>query len=476
MKTGTIIGSIGLGGLAVFIGQMDAIALPGGGDEGGVASGPDVIVGALPDISHYAPAVWQSVTYCAYAVGTTSCNIGNQQLLWQPNPATTHPVMPQNIFRVKNGVIKQIGQSWIKHGFCALQGTLCGACIPAGSGCPTVLGIGCSDPYSSGLNGGQGDLKSRWGVNAATGVYSGTYADPAIPAGYPSSIRERITVPRNDLDSTMNAGAQYFIEGQYVQIQDATSQNDNNNASYRKINVGTTFSASTGYSITLTGPTYQMIPAIYAWQTVHTDVAIREYDVAGDGRFLVGSRAFQNTNGTWHYAYAVHNLNSDRNGGSFSVPLATGVVVTNAAYHAPFNHSGDNYTNTPWTPTVSAGSITWACEPNTSTNAHCIRWATMHTFEFDANSGPTDASQILTLGIWKAPTTGSPETSIAVQGKKPLPVVPPCVPGDLDCNGVVDGADLGVLLGCWGVACGDCNSDGYTDGSDLSVLLSAWVP
>ena len=46
--------------------------------------------------------------------------------------------------------------------------------------------------------------------------------------------------------------------------------------------------------------------------------------------------------------------------------------------------------------------------------------------------------------------------------------------GDLDGNGSVNGADLTILLGCWGTACGDVNGDGSTDGSDLSVLLGNW--
>ncbi len=476
MKIGTLIGSLGLTGLAVFVGQMDATALPGDGGDGGVAAGPDVIVGTMQNISAYGQGVWNTVTYVAYAVGTTSCNIGNQQLQWQPNPSNQHPVIPQNMYRVKNGVLQQIGQSWVKHGFCALQGTLCGACTPAGGGCPTVLGIGCSDPYESSLNGGQSDLKSRYGINASTGYYSGTYADPSIPTGYPSAIRERVTVPKNDLDPTMNAGAAYFVECQYVHPADASNNNDNNNASYRRINVGTSYSTSSGYPLTFNGATVQQVPAIFAWQAIHSDTAIREYDVVGDGRFIVASRAFQNTNGTWHYAYAVQNLNSDRNGGSFSVPLATGVVVTNAKHSHPFNHSGDPYTNTQWTPTITSSAITFACEANTNTQANCVRWATIHTFEFDANSAPTDASQTMTLGIWKAPTGTSPATSISVLGKIPTPVAPPCAAADYDCDGVVNASDLSALLGCWGAACGDANSDGTTNGQDLSILFSSWTP
>ena len=56
------------------------------------------------------------------------------------------------------------------------------------------------------------------------------------------------------------------------------------------------------------------------------------------------------------------------------------------------------------------------------------------------------------------------------------------VPGDLDGNGVVDGADLGILLGAWG-ACpnaspcvADLDGSGVVDGADLGLLLSHWMP
>ncbi|MBL9121790.1 MAG: hypothetical protein JNL80_17935 [Phycisphaerae bacterium] len=50
--------------------------------------------------------------------------------------------------------------------------------------------------------------------------------------------------------------------------------------------------------------------------------------------------------------------------------------------------------------------------------------------------------------------------------------------GDLDGDGLVSGADLGVLLGSWGSfgAAADLHVDGIVDAADLSVLLGAWGP
>lgn len=50
-------------------------------------------------------------------------------------------------------------------------------------------------------------------------------------------------------------------------------------------------------------------------------------------------------------------------------------------------------------------------------------------------------------------------------------------PADLNSDGVVDGADLGMLLGAWGTtsAQADINRDGTVDGADLGMLLGAWT-
>ncbi|MCA9285673.1 MAG: hypothetical protein KDA22_10680 [Phycisphaerales bacterium] len=49
--------------------------------------------------------------------------------------------------------------------------------------------------------------------------------------------------------------------------------------------------------------------------------------------------------------------------------------------------------------------------------------------------------------------------------------------GDLNGDGAVDGADLGLLLAAWGSKGGDADLDGngMVDGADLGLLLAAWT-
>ncbi len=48
--------------------------------------------------------------------------------------------------------------------------------------------------------------------------------------------------------------------------------------------------------------------------------------------------------------------------------------------------------------------------------------------------------------------------------------------GDLTGDGIVDGADLGLLLLAWGTndVLADLNEDGFVDGADVGLLLSVW--
>ncbi len=47
-------------------------------------------------------------------------------------------------------------------------------------------------------------------------------------------------------------------------------------------------------------------------------------------------------------------------------------------------------------------------------------------------------------------------------------------PGDLNGDGLVNGLDLALILGAWGLPAGDITGDGATDGADLAVILGNW--
>jgi hypothetical protein len=55
------------------------------------------------------------------------------------------------------------------------------------------------------------------------------------------------------------------------------------------------------------------------------------------------------------------------------------------------------------------------------------------------------------------------------------PVCPAFCPADLNRDGTVDGVDMGIMLGNWGLfGAGDLNFDATVNGQDLGVLLGAW--
>lgn len=402
----------------------------------GVSSGtpgPDVIVSDLYGLAQFGSS---SGTQVGLAVGTDSCNTGTVPLNWLATPNNDHPVIPQNLYRMSGGTgndqrFEQIGQSNVKHAFTALQESNCQLnCNPTPS---TSLGVGCSDPYSANLNAGQSNnsLGSRAWINPYTGAFP--RGDSATPpnshTGHShNGTSHRIVVEMNDLNSTLNTGATYYAEAQYVTPHEynwcqthPTECNMKNNASYRRYSV----SGTTSYTFTPVGSTERQKPAISAW----TGATINQIEPApgSDGFALLGYKVTNTAPGVWHYEYAIYNQNLDRGIQSFSIPLAPGTNLTNVGFHAPPQHPGwtadgtagnAGYSSTPWTPTQSSSSITWATQTFAeSQNANAIRWGTLYNFRFDTDRPPQ--TQNATIGFYK---TGAP-IQVQIQGPTVLPVL-----------------------------------------------------
>jgi hypothetical protein len=386
----TLLGS-SIAGAAVA--QNNACDMPG--------DVPDVIVGDLHNHQR-----WGAVSgITSYSIGTYSCNVGTCWLNWYSG-TPEHPVIGQNMFRLKDGRFEQVGQSWLKHGFFALNNELCESnCLDTNG---QHLGVNCSDPYGSSLNGGQDGLGPKFEVNASTGVFP----FPATDLGNTgNAIYKRLQVRNADLDPEANPGAVYFVEGQYIAADDAAAANDNNNASHREIAIEE--DTPSVYDFEFVGPTVREQPAIQGWATLDPAVQLVNIDIVGDGRFILGTKVTSLGGGMWHYEYALHNLNSHRSAGSFAVAVPAQAVVTNIGFHDVDYHSGEPFVGTDWAASLVGGVLTWQTEPFVANpNANALRWGTLYNFRFDTNVPPVSGPA--TIGLFRPgmPATIAVATSV----------------------------------------------------------------
>ncbi|MBN4058840.1 cytochrome c [bacterium AH-315-J04] len=377
------------------------------------ASGPDIIVRSIFDVKSFGQSLLSDVS--AFSIGTISCNQGDVPANWF-GFNNQHPVIAQNLFRMKDGRFEQIGMSWLKHGFLATTGDSCNlGCTPPPAG-NDQLGIGCSDPYSASLNGQQSNLGPRSDVNPVTGWFIFPWSAPSPEP----TVGRRLQAHNADLDPALNSGALYFVDVQYISSDDAAAGLNVNNSSYRR---ATVTQPSIDFQLNLTAATSPLSPGIKAWRHHDSSVVEATIDVTGDGRFIASAKTVQLAGGFWSYEYAVYNMNSDRSAGTFSVPLQPGASVRNIGFHDVDYHSGEPYDGTDWSDVVGTDSISWATEPESQNiNANAIRWGTMYNFRFEANVAPNPLP--VTIGLFKG---GAPAS---IEGLLVAPALPPPLCGD----------------------------------------------
>ncbi len=363
------------------------------------SSGPDIVVAQLYDLQNYVQGT-PIEGKRAYAVGTKSLNVGNQVVRWQAS-TIHHPVIGQNLYRYRvdshrpGGRFEQIGMSWLKHGFTALaQSEFC-SCDNPGTG--SLLGTGCSDPYSGSLNGsnssqgtdcggsgGSGGLGARSEVNPTTGLI--TYPYQRCATGN-ATLRKRLIVDDADLDPT--PGVRYFIEGQYVSDDDALAGNGLNNASFREVVISNPTSKTLAFATS--GPfaqTQRTLPALAAWPLLDSSVQYVELNTAVRPvqRFHVARKVHDYGNGTFRHELAVHNFNSVLAGRKLTVRLPQGASIFSAGFKDIDHHSGEPYSTADWSWSIQGSEVSWETDPHdVDPNANALRWGTMFNFWLETN-------------------------------------------------------------------------------------------
>ena len=397
----------------------------------GQSSGPDLIGGSLWGAS----INWgTSGDITGYSFGASACNAGSVEVSWLATN-NHHPVQGTQLYRLKNGRFEQIGLAWAMHEYFALAFDECDlGCITPDPYTGLTLGIGCSNPDNATIDGKQTRLGPRGHINAYTGHFPYPFTQVPYPPGpYDERIGRRLQVHEADLDPTLNEGALYFAEIQYIAADDAVAGNGNNNVSYRPVTVSGTSGA---YALSLVETTLQQTPAIHAWQIADDSVEETVVQIPGEGRFTLAAKASDLGDGMWHYEYAVYNMNSDRSGQSFFVPVPTDVLVSNIGFHDVDYHSGDSDPNAPgtirgtdWPGTRTADGIIWATDSWNANDrqANALRWGTVYNFRFDADRGP--AGGPITIALYKP---GTP-TAVGADTIVPHLTVGACCLGTTTC-------------------------------------------
>ncbi len=456
--------------------ESSVVAPMGAGGEAAV-TGPDMTFCQLNTLKQYG----RMGSEVGLAVGTTSWNIGDEDLKWFAIPGTEHPFIVMNLFRLKDGRFEQIGQSEIKHGFYALGSHQCGG-VPChyepGHYAGAWLGTGCTDTYTSGLNAQQSGMGPRYEVNPWTGVWSYSGSHMALSGHGHNPLQHRLQVHDDDLNPALNQGATYYSEGYYVVTDDV---NVMNSAAWKPVTVNGAPGSNWFFGMSSAGVYPNIGFAMDAWadaqkSTIAQELPIVEF-VSPDGRCLMAGNATDLGGGVHHYEYAVYNIDMDRQVGSFTIPIPSSATITNIGFHAVSHDEPRNAVggvpidNAAWDVQTTGGSITW------STDSNPIRWGSMYNFRFDADVAPAADPGEVVLGLFKP---GNPAVCI---GETVIPALFE-VYGDSDQDGDVDLVDCVEFMLCFsgpGVpsathcAYNDFDGDRDVDFADYGDLLLAFT-
>ena len=153
-------------------------------------------------------------------------------------------------------------------------------------------------------------------------------------------------------------------------------------------------------------------------------------------------------------------LNSAPNG---EVAPSTPVVITFQAHPYPMFDAVDE----------AMSRVEWT-NLNTLQNGS-VAWVLITPWQYSATIPGQPAGSVVEYHLVSAATLGGDVTTLPFDASTNRFVFVVDQPADLNNDGLVDGSDLGLMLGNWGLpGLGDLNGDGLVDGADLGLLLGSW--
>jgi hypothetical protein len=375
-RTGSIRSALALAVIAAGLSHAQSNIVPG----------TDVSLGKMDTISALGRTGVFPNGLNGVALSTTSCNKGTVKVPWEAAMLENHPFIAFNVARESNGRLTQVSNySYVKHGFFALTDNYCDICQEGPFGGGDVLGIGCSDTYSTSNNGDQFWLGPPSEINPWLGEWEHicSHFDKGEPVVAPPADCDGLRSLSTSMASALNpvghriniTDQEFLVPGTwYYQGYYAINGEPED---VRENNWGTrTFTPSwSGTKWNLTSPTgFENGSVLTRWSGAVVTSAKNGND---DGRLYVAVKVTGPVAGLFHYEYALQNRDNFRGAGDVSIPICSGARVLNLG----FSDIDDSAAND-WIPAVNSTSIDF------DVNGNPVRWNSFYNFWFDSDAAP----------------------------------------------------------------------------------------
>jgi hypothetical protein len=366
--------------------------LPPAAAQSNTVTGHDISLANLGPLHYRAREGVYPNGRSAFAMQTTVCNTGLNQVNWLAAMNADHPFITFLVVRESNGRLEQISdRTYVKHSITSLNTPGCGACPPTPS---TKLGVGCTDTYGIGLNSNSYHLGPPEEIDPWLAIWNPVCShfdrgEPAVSAPQDcDGVRSLTQGMANALgpighslqiddDELEIPGAKYFHQGTYVVRGMAESTRDDD-LGWRTFEP--TWNAGTVEWDLITTTALVRSSVLQAW----SGATVRSAANTGvNGRVYVGALPTQVPLG-WHYEYALHNRDNSDGVDQVRIPLAPGAVVTAAGMR---DIDGDPLND--WAASVSGGELVF------SGTGNALAWNTIYNVWFDSNAAPATGSVTL---------------------------------------------------------------------------------
>lgn len=358
--------------------------------QSNVIPGTDVSLGILSSLTSVGRTGTFPTGLNAFAMATTSCNLGSVNVPWNGPMQEDHPFIGFMLARQEPGATRLVqisDYSYVKHGFFALSNSQCTPCQVPSPG--TFLGIGCSDTYAVQNNSDNYYLGPPSEINAWLGEWESTCSffdgglNPIPPfncdnvrsfsigqSGSLGPVGNRVRVADADLNV---AGANYFYYSYYA-IRGEPEANRTNNMGSRQ------FTPNWGGSSWSASNTGALVSASILTRWTGATVTSNT-NGSSDGRVYVAVKVTGPVNGLYHYEYALHNRDNQRQVGALRLPICPGTEILNAGFRDVDAVAGNN-----WVASVQGNELVW------NSAGTGLAWNNVFNFWFDSPAGPTSGS------------------------------------------------------------------------------------